>query len=192
MEDLNETNTLLLLKQLVKFKAFINDADGQIGPISFRDINGFLGREEGYESRDAEKARQELKTDKWNEHCPGDGFVSRHAIRAMRNAGNLVNHYQITDFENRLNPHHQEYRPQAERALYDIYCNPLCSEAEVFENAVRVFGGKYDRMSFLFFIKDDSRFLPVSPGRFEKRRFFGVASYLYRFLNQYIALFCPL
>lgn len=33
-----------------------------------------------------------------------------------------------------------------------------------FANAVDVFGAKYDTIAFLFFIKVDSRFLPISAG----------------------------
>ena len=175
MEYFNETNTQTVLEQLARFTAFVHSEDGQSGPISFRDINGFLGSEEGYKSRIAEEARQELnkngrKKSSFKENLEKE--IAERAIKGMRRAGNLVNHNQITDFANRLNPHHKEYRPEGERALYDIYCNPLCSEAEAFENAARAFGKSYDRMSFLFFIKDDSRFLPVSPGHFEK----GLAS----------------
>ncbi len=70
-------------------------------------------------------------------------------------------------FENILNPNNKKYNPNAERILYDIYKNPKCSEKDAFENATEVFGKKYDLMACLFFIKDDTRFLPICPGRFE-------------------------
>ena len=168
MSNMIITDTAKLIYQLSRFTAFIQQMDGQPGFISFRDSSGFLGREEDYKSRIAEEARKELNYSGWNESWIGSGKIAECAKRAMGKAGNLVNKNQQIDFRNRLDPEHPKYRPEAERVLFDLYRNPLIEESVSFENAVRVFGGKYDTIAFLFFIKDDSRFLPISTGHFDK------------------------
>ncbi len=161
-------NTEKLIEQLSRFTAFVQQMDGQPGFISFRDSNGFLGREEDYKSRISEEARKELKFNSWNESWVGTGKIAECARGAISKFGNLVNKNQQIDFKNRLDPNNAKFRKDAEQALYDIYRNPLCEEATAFANAVDVFGAKYDTIAFLFFIKDDSRFLPISAGHFDK------------------------
>ena len=162
------TNTAKLVEQLSRFTSFVQQTDGQPGLISFRDRTGFLGREEDYKSRIAEEARRELKCHNWSESWIGTGKIADCACGAMNKAFNLVNKNQQIDFKNRLDPSNAKYRKDAERALYEIYRNPACDEAAAFANAVEVFGAKYDTIAFLFFIKDDTRFLPISTGHFDK------------------------
>ncbi len=162
------TNAAKMVEQLSRFTSFVQQADGQTGFISFRDSTGFLGREEDYKSRIAEEARKELKFNSWSESWIGTGKIAECARGAIHKSGNLVNKNQQIDFKNRLDPNNAKFRPEAERVLYDIYRNALCDEATAFANAVKVFGAKYDTIAYLFFIKDDSRFLPISPGHFDK------------------------
>jgi len=161
-------NNMMLIGQLSRFTSFVNHMDGRQGLISFRDSAGFLGREEDYKSEIAADARKELKSDSWSEAWIGTGKIADCARKAMSKAGNLVNKNQQVDFKNRLDPSHPKYRPEAERVLYDIYRNPLCEDQVAFTNAVAAFGGKYDTIAFLFFIKDDTNFLPISTGHFDK------------------------
>lgn len=157
-----------LVGQLSRFIYYVHHVDGRSGYISFRDSSGFLGCEE-YKSRIAEVARKRLNFKNWDESWIGTGKIADCAKRAMGVSGNnLVDDHQKTDFGNRLDRKHSKYHPEAERVLYDIYRNPLCDEATAFSNAVKTFGAKYDTIAFLFFIKDDTRFLPVSPGHFDK------------------------
>ena len=157
-----------LVKQLSRFTSFVQHMDGRQGFISFRNSTGFLGREEDYKSKIAEEARKELKFADWKESWIGTGKIAACAKMAMNKAGNLVNKNQQVDFKNRLDPKSSKYRQDVERVLYDIYRNPLCEESVAFTNAVKTFGAKYDTIAFLFFIKDDTRFLPISSGHFDK------------------------
>lgn len=168
MSNTYVTNTAKLVEQLSRFTSFIQLMDGHAGFISFRDSTGFLGREEDYKSRIAEEARKEIKFNSWNESWIGTGKIADCARGAINKSGNLVNKNQQIDFKNRLDPNNAKFRSEAEKALYDIYRNPHCDEATAFANAVEVFGAKYDTIAFLFFIKDDSRFLPISTGHFDK------------------------
>lgn len=168
MSDIHVTDITKLTEQLSRFTSFVQQMDGQYGPISFQDNVGFLGREENYKSRIAEDARKELKLNKWTASWIGTGKIAAHVGAAMSKAGNLVNKNQQIDFKNRLNPKRAEFQPEAEQVLYTLYHSQPCDEPTAFANAMNVFGKKYDTIAFLFFIKDSSRFLPISSGHFEK------------------------
>lgn len=168
MSNIYITDTTKLVEQLSRFTSFVQQMDGQSGPISFRNSMGFLGREEDYKSRIAEAARKALNFNRWTESWIGTGKIAKCARKAIGESGNLVDNHQRTDFRNRLDPNRPEYQPEAERVLYDIYCNPSGDESTAFANAVKVFGAKYDRIAFLFFIKDDSRFLPIRSWNFDE------------------------
>ncbi len=168
MEGTYITDPAKLVEQLSRFASFVNQKNGRReGLISFRDSNGFLGREEDYKSRIAEDARNELSFRKWKESWIGTGKIAACASKAISKANNLVNKNQQIDFKNRLNPEHSKFQKDAERVLYNIYRNTSCNEPDAFNDAVATFGAKYDTIAFLFFIKDDSRFLPISPGHFD-------------------------
>ena len=162
------SNSAKLVEQLSRFTSFVQFKDEQPGLISFRDSAGFLGREEDYKSRVAEEARKELDFGRWDESWIGTGKIADCAKRAIDKSKNLVNRFSKIVFKNRLNPAHDDYRPEAERILYDIYRKPQNEECMAFVNAIDVFGAKYDTIAFLFFIKDDTRFLPISPNNFDK------------------------
>ena len=156
-----------LVEQLARFTSFVHYMDGQSGCISFRDCTSFLGREEDYKSQIAEEARNALRFCDWEESWIGSGKIAALATRAISKAGNLVNKNQQVDFKNRLNPDHPKFRQDAERVLFDIFRNPLCPDSVAFHNATAVFGAKYDTIAFLFFVKDDTRFLPISTSHFD-------------------------
>ena len=162
MESTYEISRAILAEKLYRFENFVRKEDGREGPISFRDSAGYLGREEDYKSRIAEEVRMALSPGSWKEPSKDRKNIVDCAKKAIAKAGNLVNKNQQIDFRNRL-----DSDPEAARVLYDIYCGPF-GDKELFENAVRVFGAKYDTIAFLFFIKDDTRFLPISPGHFDK------------------------
>lgn len=161
--DLSKVNN-----QITRFISFVHEMDGKTGLISFRDGSGFLGREEDYKTQVAVEARAALEIDSWKESKVGNGEISEHAIKAIGKARNLVNVYHQIEFKNRLDKNHPSYRKDAERVLFDIYRNNQIDVSLAFENAVKTFGANYDILAFLFFVKDDSTYLPISTGHFEK------------------------
>ncbi len=156
-----------IFKELSKFKVFVNSKDGKEGPISFRNSRGFLALEEDFKTKISENVRETLNYDRWDESWVGTGKISKCAIKALNKCGNLVYSNQEIHFRDVLDKNNPKYNQDAERVIYDIYANKNCSEKVAFENAVKVFGAKYDLIAFLFFVKDDTRFLPICPGPFE-------------------------
>ena len=157
-----------LVQKIYRFIDYIRMRDGD-DPISFQEKNSFMGREENYKASIFEKAQAALEYDKWTEPWIKTGKILTCARKAMNCAGNLVNSNQQIAFKNRIDPNHERYCPEASQVLFDVYTSKgENAERSAFSEAKRVFGGSYDTIAYLFFIKDQSRFLPISPGNFEK------------------------
>ena len=164
-----------LISMIFRFLSFVQSKDQQSenkrkdGKISFTNDNCYLGEEEGYKSKIPSEAREKLQAQLWKDSwikTGKTGKIADCARDAMSKADNLVNRNQQTDFRNRLNPAHKNFKPEAEQVLFDIYRGT--SESEAFKKAVETFGGKYDRIAYLFYIKDENRFLPISSGHFDR------------------------
>ena len=168
MNNIHYIKATKLVELLVYFVFFVNHMDDNSNLLSFRDNKCYLGREEDYKSVIAEEARKELKSNNWDKSWIGTGKIAECAKKAMGKANNLVNKNQQIEFKNKLDPSKLEYQSEAEQVLFDIYRSSSCDESTAFSNAVKTFGAKYETIAFLFFIKDDSRFLPISPGHFDK------------------------
>lgn len=163
------TDNAKLIQMIYRYLAFIRLKDGDGVPVSFQDRSSFPGREESYKARTFVKAQEALQIEKWTEDWITNGKILACVRKAMDCDVNLVNHYQKTSFRNIINPEHEDYNPDAARVFYDIYKSIGDEEeAAAFAEAMKVFGGNYDTLAYLFFIKDQSRFLPVSPGHFDR------------------------
>ncbi len=155
-----------IMEHLERFQEYVHAKNKERGfddggYISFRDSNSILAVEEDYKSAIAVEARRILNYEAWDESWIGTGKIAACAQKAVDSAGNLVHYNQMISFENRLNPDHEDYNPEAERTLYEIYRGS--DERAAMQKAIEVFGQKYDTIAYLFFIKDDTRFLPNRP-----------------------------
>ena len=132
--------------------------------------NSYLQENEGYKARILSKAQGALGSSGWDETTLARrGRISERALRAMDLSFNLVHYQQRLHFANVLS----ESPGEAERAIYDVYRSQDIEAA--FQGVTDVFGAKYDLVSYLFFLRDGSRFLPVRPRMFEgKLRIVGV------------------
>ena len=164
--NIAEEQNTMLLTMIKRFGSYIVSRDGI---INFQDRNTFLGREENYKTRIAIKAQEALQYERWTEKWIDNGKILNCSAKAMSCAENLVNKHQQIDFKNKLNYSDPKNKLSLARAIYDIYKSKgEKEEARAFANAVTAFGGKYDTIAYLFFIKDSSRFLPISTGHLEK------------------------
>lgn len=159
-------DTTKLINMINRFGSYIVERDGV---INFQDRNTFLGREENYKTRIAFKAQDVLQYERWTEKWIDNGEILNCSTRAMSCAENLVNKHQQIDFKNKLIKSNHETQMSLARVIYNIYKSKgEKEEARAFGEAVSAFGGKYDTIAYLFFIKDSSRFLPISTGHLEK------------------------
>ena len=159
------SNPEKLINKIIQFNEYIIERDGY---VNFQDKNTFLGREENYKSRVAIQAQDALKYEKWNTRWISNGKVSECALKAVKCGSNLIYINQKYDFAEKLFGVNEENQKKAAKILYNVYKSSGREERKAFEDAKAYFGGHYDTIAYLFFIKDPSRFLPVSTGRFEK------------------------
>ncbi len=151
-----------------RFLEFVRFRDGD-RPLDFVDENTFLGGEENYKYDNAVLARRKLDYNKWDDSWIGTGKILERCKEAMDCAGNLVYRNQKIWFKNMIDPANENFRPHAERVLYDIYKSTTEEQEEAaFSQARRTFGGNYETLAYLFFVKNPSKFLPISPDNFEK------------------------
>ena len=154
-----------LINKIVQFNEYIIERDGY---VNFQDRNTFLGREENYKSKVAVLAQEALKYGDWNEKWISNGKINKCGRKAIKCGGNLVYINQKYDFVERLCGAGEEEQKLAAKILFNIYKSKGEEEKKAFEDAKAYFGGHYDTIAYLFFIKDPSRFLPISTGHFEK------------------------
>lgn len=159
-----------IVNTICRFRAFVCEKDGSVdGKISFTAENSFLGRVENYKSRIALEAKDILNSFEWKESWVGkNGRIKDLAAKLIDHSGNLVNFNQRLRFKDRFDPAQPQYNPLAEQAFFDIYRSKGAEEEKAaFVQAKKVFGGYYDTIAFLWFVKDSARFLPLSPTNFE-------------------------
>ncbi len=154
-----------LINKIVQFNEYIVERDGY---VNFQDRNTFLGREENYKSKVAVQAQDALKYESWNTRWITNGKISERALNAVKCGKNLIYINQKYDFADKLFGVSKDEQKLAAKILFNIYKSREGEERTAFEDAKAYFGGHYDTIAYLFFIKDPSRFLPISTGHFEK------------------------
>jgi len=122
-----------------------------------------LLREEDYKHDVYATAHAMLDFLSWNPSDIGTGMIARKAIKAVDVAANLVHYQQKLHFKKKIDGNVKK----AEQLLYNIYRND--QDARSFDDAVAFWGGKYDLIAYLFFIKDDEKYLPISSSNFDER-----------------------
>lgn len=133
--------------------------------LDFHDKSRLLG-EESYKYDVFEKAHAALCVDEWDITSIGNGLISRYVADAMAHTENLVNRrFAVPEFLDKLKSTDKLKQEKYERALYEIYRG--YDEETAFKDAISCFGAKYPLIAFLFFIKDQDRFLPTSPDTFD-------------------------
>ncbi len=152
----------ILEKQSQKFVAYVHAQDHNDEPLEFIKGNGIMVKNEGYKSFIPGKARDVLRFEEWDSSWIGSGNIKDRISKAVDMSANLMNFYAKTDFKNRF----VRNQFNAERAIYEIYKGN--DDKTAFEHATEVFGAKYPTIAYLFFIKDENKYLPTSPNCFDR------------------------
>ena len=145
----------VLIPYLEDYKKLIEDQKRSEFERSFTDIN------EEYKRDIPSKAQESLKVDTWNEQDVGHGTIGKNAIKAVQRNQNLIGKYQVSAFTNKVTEDVEE----SERVLFDLYHDK--KEQECFEKLCKLFGKKYDLISYLYFIIDPNRYLPLRSSIFD-------------------------
>jgi len=91
----------------------------------------------------------------------GKGYITECFKTAYKKNKNLVFYRSDSKTEAQI----AENVIETETLLYNLYLTH--EDDKSFKKAVDIFGGRYDLIAYLFFIKDKDRYLPISPKHFE-------------------------
>ena len=153
MESISEEK---LISKLEAYKKYLESQGHEENGPFYRDV------EEDYKRNIAEKAAEALDSDNWTEENIGTGTIRDHAIKAVQRHINLIGRFQVSSFSDKVKGN----TSAAERILFDLYHEH--KDQECFELLCTLLGKKYDLMSYLYFIRDPSKYLPVRSSIFDK------------------------
>ena len=141
-----------------------NDRYQHSTKISFD--SGWLGEEESYKYSIWDRAQQVLQRNEWDETLLSRGIFVQKIIECMnlpmeegkKKKHNLLNQrFDVEKIKDKL----FENTELSDYVLYNIFCGT--NDRQSFENAVELWGSTYPFLSFVFFLKDKNRYLPVRP-----------------------------
>ena len=133
--------------------------DGQKGRSSTRP---FSNVKEDFKREIPTKAAEVLEVDAWSSSDIGSGKIGERAIKAVLKHQILIGQFQVSSFKSIV----KDKPAAAEKILFDLYHERR--EEESFEELCRLFGKKYDLISYLYYILDSDRFLPLRPTFFDE------------------------
>jgi len=168
----------LFEKQFEAFKLFVEDKSG-VSFVSFAS-NPYTEDQESYKYQIHHLARKALSFQTWIPSDIGTGKIADSVIAAIEipksdlvSTGNNLVPWQ-SRYGEESRPHHPLYesrnnpasRRVLEECLYKLYRNE--DEESSFEDLIQknIFGKTYPLIAYLFFLKDRTRFLPISPNIF--------------------------
>lgn len=133
--------------------------------------SGIIGEKEGYKERIYATARERLGVEGWNQFQPGEGKILSRVIQAIEIPGNnVLSWWPPAVAHRKLVEIAQEgggERVEIERHLRDLYLDRR-PEPDLFADLVSILGQSYPLIGYLFFMKDITRFVPVSPTGIER------------------------
>ncbi len=124
--------------------------------------NFIRNTDEDYKRRIATTARDALNTKEWKADSIGNGEISKCTSRAVQSHVNLIGRFQISSFRESL----EKKTQAAEEVLFDLFHEN--KDQECFDKLCVIFGKKYDLISYLYFIHDPTKYLPLRPDIFDR------------------------
>lgn len=171
-------NKYLLAKKFRGWKKFVESKDNK--NLSSFGTSDYLEREENYKRSLVEQAKEILDIKSWDQKDVGTGKIVERVINAIEidiklDGKKIKNNLVFTSQYSYTNKPHQKLisaqksggTKEIEMALFNFFTN-VSSDPVSFEELIKIFGKKYPLISYLFFIKNRRKYLPISPTNFEK------------------------
>ncbi|MCH5192419.1 MAG: HNH endonuclease [Oscillospiraceae bacterium] len=136
--------------------------------ISFS--SGYIRYQEWYKRDIYDKAQRILGIPSWSADMVGTGEITKKVLSVMKMRvdsiqQNLLNWRDVTyDIEKKFSNHLYK----SEDILYRLFTSDGKDEA-LFGEAIELWGKKFPLLSFLFFIKDCTKYVPARPDKFRER-----------------------
>ncbi|KVX02627.1 HNH endonuclease [Shewanella frigidimarina] len=156
----------LFEKQFEAFKKFVEE-QSNVSFLSFAS-NPYTDEQEGYKYNIYRTARDKLTFQAWKESDIGSGDIIAATIEAIEFQSNNLVQWQ-NRYGDEKRPHHPLHEAKTsfentriiEQCLFDFY-----HKSDVigsFDELINIFGKKYALIAYLFFVKDNSKYLPIAP-----------------------------
>lgn len=160
----------LFEKQFDAFKKFVEE-QSQLSFVSFA-ANPYTDEQEGYKYEIYRAARDKLAFQAWKESDIGSGDIIAATIESIEIQNNNLVQWQ-SRYGDAKRPHHPLYEAKQkteqikriEARLFKFYHHN--DVAASFDELISIFGKKYALIAYLFFIKDNSKYLPIAPSYFD-------------------------
>lgn len=170
MTRFNEERFQECLNQLLE-TVIRKQAEHDYGTTAVSFTEGYIEAEEGYKREIFAEAQEELTINSWTPEMIGTGEIRERILSVMKmkmpgsnQQQNLLDWREIEDVEVYFNTHLQE----SEKLLYGFYKSEL-EDQFVFESLEELWGKRLPIIAFLFFIKDDTKYMPLRPSHFKER-----------------------
>jgi len=159
-----------------RFQQQVEHDEDSAGP--FRDFqSGLAYLMEHYKEWLYLEARRRLNVEAWRKNWIGTGKIMPQVVKAIEIYEDDDHRNNIVDWKGKRGPSSRGHLkllaarddprqwPEAEKALWDMFATKDDPQS-CFERLVELFGGRYDLISYLFFIRDWNEFVPVKPSFF--------------------------
>ncbi|MFA5302158.1 MAG: DUF3578 domain-containing protein, partial [Bacteroidales bacterium] len=159
-------NENILEEKFFVFSDFIKSQDGK--PFLAFKESPYINKEENYKYDVYNNAQQVLGIDSWKKEDVGSGAIFKAvnaAIHLKIYIGEKATDHNLIDWRQKVKFSQYSTSKQVEQFLYDFYKNKR-QENECFEMFHKE-GLPYQLIAFLFFIKDSSKYLPISQKVFD-------------------------
>ena len=162
-------STEILENLFADFTEFVSTKDKV--PFSTFNSSKYFDDQEKYKEAIYKDARETINNSRWKQDDVGTGKIHLTIIDAIKDnviykynshKNNIINHFIIRD-------NFKKYKPSKsfEQLLFDFYKSKGIQNDTVFEELLKN-GHPYNLIAYLFFIKDNKQFLPISQEKFDK------------------------
>jgi predicted restriction endonuclease len=172
METIKSTiDPYLFEKQFEAFQKFVEEKSN-VPFVSFAS-NPYTDEQEGYKYEIYRAARDKLAFQAWKESDIGSGDIIAATIESIEIKNNNLVQWQ-SRYGDEKRPHHPLYDAQKspekakaiEQCLFRFYHKANVESS--FDELVGIFGKKYALIAYLYFVKDNSKYLPIAPSYFDR------------------------
>ena len=161
----------LFEKQFEAFQKFVEEKSN-VPFVSFAS-NPYTYEQEGYKYEIYRAARDKLAFQAWKKSDIGSGDIIASTIESIEIHNNNLVQWQ-SRYGDEKRPHHPLYKAkqspkkvkEIEGCLFRLYHST--EDKKSFDNLIKIFGKKYALIAYLFFIKDNSKYLPIAPSYIDR------------------------
>jgi len=171
-------NKYLLTERFHEWKSLVESKDGK--PLTSFSSSAFLEEHENYKRKLVETARKILDVGSWTKADIGTGKILERVITSIEidtslDGEKIKNNLVFTSQHSYTNKPHQSLLDalstkrtlELETLFFNFYTDQQTDDAS-FEQLTALLGKKYPLISYLFFVKNRRRYVPISPTNFEK------------------------